>query len=113
MSIRRTDYIIKGYILNSELNSLIDGSILDIYEDDFYQNIPEGYEIILSLYGEQDCIVFGKVLNKTEEHDPFYTELNLGSVEDIEEIKNIFNIVFKNYLTADDEPKIYIIKELA
>lgn len=113
MSIRRTDYIIKGYVLNSELNNVIDGSVLDIYNDDFNKNIPAGYEVILSLDDEQDCIVFGKVLNKTEEHDPFYTELNLGSVEDIEEIKNIFNIVFKNYLTADGTPKIYIIKEIA
>ena len=113
MSIRRTDYIIKGYILQSELHNVIDGSILDVYEDDFRQNIPEGYEVILSLDEEQDYIVFGKVLNEIGENDPFYTELNVGSDEDIEEIKNIFNTVFKNYLTVDGPPKTYIIKELA
>jgi hypothetical protein len=112
MSIRRTDYIIKGYILPLELTNMIDGSILDIYDDDFYQNIPEGYEVI-STSDDQECIVFGKVLNQIEENDPFYIELNLGSDEDDEEIKNMFNTIFENYIKTDEDPKIYIIKEIA
>ena len=113
MSIRRTDYIIKGYILPSELMNIIDDSVLDIYEDNFYQNIPEGYEIIQPLYGDQDCVVFGKVLNEIEENSPFYVELNLGNIGDDEEIKNIFNTIFENYIKTDEDPKIYIIKDLA
>jgi len=113
MSIRRTDYIIKGYIIPSELVNIVDDSILDIYEDDFYQNIPEGYEIIQSLDEDQDCIIFGKVLNKIEENSPFYTELNLGTAGDNEEIIDMFNKIFENYIKTDEDPKIYIIKELA
>lgn len=113
MSIRRTDYIIKGYILPSELVNSVDGSVLDIYEDDFYQNIPEGYTIIQPLYSDQDCIIFGKVLNEIEENSPFYIELNLGTVEDDEEIIDMFNTIFENYIKTDKYPIIYIIKDLA